>query len=130
MNLTTAVAGPAPLSTRASHPVRTARPSPARPRPTGPLRLTRRGRAAVVGTVLAGSLAAGLSLSQRPSQAAGEAGSVPRYAYVVVQPGQTMWEIARGIAPGTDPRVTIDRIRDLNALDGVDIRAGQRIALP
>jgi LysM repeat protein len=72
----------------------------------------------------------GLTLSQNPSVASGEAGAPQSYTYVVAEPGDTLWQIARRAAPGVDPRVTIGRIRDLNALPGVDIRAGQRIALP
>jgi LysM repeat protein len=80
--------------------------------------------------VLAGSLAGGMALSERPSLAAGEAAAKTDPTFVVVQPGQTLWEIARVAAPGEDPRATIGRILDLNALSGVDIRAGQRLALP
>lgn len=97
---------------------------------SGAARLTARGRGVVAGAVLFGSLAAGMTLSQGSSIASGETPAGREYTYIVVQPGQTLWEIARSAAPGVDPRVTIERIRDLNALAGVDIRSGQRIALP
>jgi nucleoid-associated protein YgaU len=94
------------------------------------LRLTRRGRGLVMTVVLATSLAGGMALSEKPSLAAGESAPQKDPTFVVVQPGQTLWEIARVAAPGVDPRATIGRILDLNALPGVDIRAGQRLALP
>ena len=103
---------------------------PAAPRRGPGLRLTARGRALVTGGVLLASLAGGMALTERPSSAAGERPAPRELTYVVAQPGQTLWEIARAATPRTDPRVTIEKIRDLNALAGVDIQAGQRIALP
>ena len=40
---------------------------------------------------------------------------------MTVQDGQTLWEIARMVAPDTDPRATIARIVDLNALPSADL---------
>ena len=49
---------------------------------------------------------------------------------IVVQPGQTLWEIAARYAPeGVDPRVYVDAIDELNRLDGT-LPAGARIRLP
>ena len=98
--------------------------------PLRPTRLTRRGRAALLSTLVGAAVVGGLTMGQNPSVASGETPAPQSYEYVVAQPGDTLWQIARRAAPTVDPRSTIDRIRDLNALSGVDIRAGQRIALP
>jgi LysM repeat protein len=46
----------------------------------------------------------------------------------VVQPGDTLWSIARDAAPRTDPRVVVD---DLLALNGdAPLRVGQQLVLP
>lgn len=119
MNITTTA--PRPARERAARTAGSPRPA---------WRLTRRGRGLVMTAVLTGSLAGGMALSERPSIAAPETAPQKQYSQVVVQPGQTLWGIARAAAPDVDPRVTIGRIVDLNALAGVDIRAGQRIALP
>ena len=41
----------------------------------------------------------------------------PGHEPVTVHPGETLWQIARRVAPGDDTRDTVLRIRDLNALD-------------
>lgn len=102
-----------------------------------PLRLTPRGRrlvrvlagvgaaAALLLVVLAGSLLAGGTADAGTSPGA----PVPVTDHVVL-PGETLWSIAEAWAPDQDPREVIDTIVDLNALPGVDIRAGQTLALP
>jgi nucleoid-associated protein YgaU len=94
------------------------------------LRLTRRGRAVLLSVLVGAAVVGGLTVGQNPSAASGAAAPPRSYTYVVVEPGDTLWQIARRAAPGVDPRITIGRIRDLNALPGVDIQTGQRIALP
>jgi LysM repeat protein len=95
----------------------------------GPARLTRRGRVVMVAVLLLACLVV-LSFG-RPSVATTTPPEPAHYTTVTVQPGQTLWEIARSVAPDTDPRATIARIVDLNALPSAhDIRPGQRIALP
>jgi nucleoid-associated protein YgaU len=49
---------------------------------------------------------------------------------VVVQPGQSLWQIARAADPDSDVRDTVERIRTLNALPGADVRAGQQLIVP
>jgi hypothetical protein len=49
---------------------------------------------------------------------------------VVVDAGQTLWDIARAHAPaGIDPRAYVDAVVELNDLDGAP-EAGQRLRLP
>jgi hypothetical protein len=83
----------------------------------------------VVGLLLVGCLVT-VSFG-RPSVATTTPPAPAHYTTVTVQPGQTLWEIARTFAPDTDPRATIARIVDLNALPSQhDIRPGLRLALP
>lgn len=104
-------------------------PAPAVPART-PVRLTRRGRAVALALLLALAVLAGFAFGSGPSRASGEAGPARAHRYVVVQPGETLWAIAREAAPQVDPRVTIERVRELNGLPGAAIFAGQRLALP
>lgn len=99
-------------------------------RPDPALRLTRRGRLAVLIVFLVAALGTGVLVGSGPSRASGETGPPREHQYVVVQPGQTLWGIAREAAPGADPRATIEQIRRLNALSSTGVQAGQRIALP
>ena len=54
----------------------------------------------------------------------------PTTARVTVGPGWTLWQIARDVAPMTDPRITVERIRDLNGLPDSGVRAGQELVIP
>ncbi|MGC2192148.1 MAG: LysM peptidoglycan-binding domain-containing protein [Candidatus Dormiibacterota bacterium] len=58
----------------------------------------------------------------------GTAGS--RGPSVVVQPGQTLWGIASGHYPQSDPRAAISAIESANHLDGPGITPGERLLLP
>lgn len=46
----------------------------------------------------------------------------------VVQPGDTLWSIARELEPEGDVRLVVDRLADLNG--GAPLVVGQRLALP
>src|SRR4051812_48709998 len=97
------------------------------------LRLTLRGRRLLVSlaalpAVIALGLAivsGGAALASRDDGAA--SGS---YSTVVVSSGESLWSIAEEVAPSADPRDVVDAIMKLNALDGVTIAAGQRLAIP
>ena len=52
----------------------------------------------------------------------------PRVHYVV-QPGDTLWSIARQVAPGRDPRPVVDALVEANNLHG-GLRAGQELTVP
>ena len=50
---------------------------------------------------------------------------------VVVQPGDTIWDIAQVRTPaGTDPRAFVDAIIALNGLDGGVLEAGDELEMP
>ena len=46
----------------------------------------------------------------------------------VVQPGDTLWSIARSLEPEGDVRLVVDRLVDLNG--GAPITVGQQLVLP
>ena len=47
---------------------------------------------------------------------------------VVVQPGDTLWSIAEAVAPGVDPRITVDRLVERNG--GAPLVVGQELHVP
>ena len=95
---------------------------------SGPVRLTRRGRLLLL-LVLAVLLLVAFSLG-RTSASAGSSRRVGPPPTTVVQPGETLWTIARRVAPAADPRSTVQRLSDLNDLGSSPIVAGQRLVLP
>ena len=91
-------------------------------------RLTRRGRLVVtaVWVLLAAVAALGML---RPGLGADPAPDGT--TTVVVQPGDTLWQVARGLDTTADPRATIDAIVELNDLrSGADIAAGDVLVVP
>jgi nucleoid-associated protein YgaU len=92
-----------------------------------PVRLTRRGRAVVIVFVVACVLTA-LWLTAERGAFAGE--SEKAREVFVVQPGDTLWDIAARAKPQADPRLTLRRIMKLNHLSGVVLEPGQRLVLP
>ena len=115
-------------STRAAHtPLRPT--SVAVPGRAG-LRLTTRGYilALLVLVLLLAAFAVGRSASsqamERPSTPA------PVLAQVTVQPGDTLWQIARRVAPEKDPRDVVSQIRRLNHLPTAAVQAGRQLLLP
>jgi hypothetical protein len=67
----------------------------------------------------------------RPAVGASIPGAAgPTTARITVVQGRTLWQIARTIDPRTDPRITIERIRELNGLPDSSVRAGQELLIP
>ena len=98
-----------------------------------PLRLTRRGRRLARTVIVLMALLTALVLSVTARSSSVEAGNAPAEVAtttVVVQPGQTLWTVARSIAPNADVRVTIARIQDLNGITGASVRPGQQLVVP
>jgi LysM repeat protein len=101
----------------------TARQAPSR------LRLTRRGRAVLLGALLLALFAAVVVLGSS-SAATDQSGQPVPTRTVEVQQGDTLWEIAAEVAGPGDVRETVHRIEQLNALTGPALVVGQRIAVP
>ena len=93
------------------------------------LRLTRRGRLAVVLGVLV-LLVVGLSLGGSTSGQASRSGPVRAPHTVTVAPGESLWALAQRIAPGMDPRLVVTQIEALNHLAGPQVLAGQQLLVP
>jgi nucleoid-associated protein YgaU len=55
----------------------------------------------------------------------------PHLETVVVEPGDTLWSIARQLAPGSDPRPLVTEIERLNDLsDAGTVRVGEPLFMP
>ncbi|WP_433335623.1 LysM peptidoglycan-binding domain-containing protein [Spirillospora sp. CA-294931] len=101
------------------------------------LRLTRRGRAVLTGLIatillILFWLTAGSGASAGGENAEREKpGQKGRFATTIVEPRETLWEIAERNDPKADPRITVQRIRDLNGLGSTSIvQPGQHLRLP
>jgi hypothetical protein len=94
----------------------------------GRVRLTRRGRA--LARVLATVLVVAVFLLVAPGLARGDGPDrpAPRVTYVV-QPGDTLWSIARRVAPGQDPRPVVDGLIEANGVRG-GLQTGQELSIP
>jgi nucleoid-associated protein YgaU len=113
-------------------------------------RVYRRRRLAVLAAALGLVLVGVLAFSQLTASSSGTAGEVkmapasapivhnpaaygasgqrvPARAVYVVQPGDTLWSIARAIDPAGDTRATVDRLVALNG--GAALEPGQRLRL-
>ena len=126
------------MSTMTIHEVRlvprpTSRPAVRRDeRQSSTVRLTRRGRVAVLLLGLVLALAAGVFLGAG-SVATERPGTPEPTRIVQVGSGDTLWGIAVDAAAATgedDIRAMVDRIERLNALDSGMVLAGQRLRVP
>jgi nucleoid-associated protein YgaU len=120
----------APRTVRAPHlsvvrelavpPLATVAPSVA----PAPLRLTRRGLAVLTMAVISAAaimlLVAHWSAASPPAPAVGA-------SVVTVQPGDTLWSIARSVAPGRDPRDVVDHLMASNHLTSAALSPGQTL---
>ena len=105
--------------------------TPGRPIP----RLTRRGR--LIRFVVLLAMAAALAvlgvgrLTGEQVRATTQTSAAPlATVQVVVEQGDSLWNIAQRLAPGRDPRDTIHEIRQLNGLRGNLIQPGQVLLVP
>lgn len=53
-----------------------------------------------------------------------------RTAVVSVGAGESLWDVARQNAPGSDPQAVVDRIAELNDLQGGAVPAGASLVVP
>jgi LysM repeat protein len=102
--------------------------------PTGPLRLTRRGRAVVAAAAalliaVLMFVATGTAQATNHPPAPGRPGN-QSLAQVVVGPGESLWSVAESADPDQDTRLVIQQIIDLNALAGDVVVAGQHLWVP
>jgi predicted Zn-dependent protease len=72
------------------------------------------------------SVVAGLSwLGQSADPAIPE-----RTAVIRVGAGETVWDVAARVAPRSDPRVVVERIRQLNGLSAAGVVPDQQLQVP
>jgi hypothetical protein len=97
------------------------------------LRLTPRGRRVLAFlAALPATVALALAMIAGGSALAARDDGAPttEFEMVTVMGGDTLWSLAQEVAPAADPRDVVDAIAKLNALDGVTISPGQRLAVP
>lgn len=98
------------------------------------LRLTSRGRLllllALVGVLFAAFSFGRANTGAAQAATATETSRVLPLEQTVVQPGESLWTVARRIAPDNDPRTVIAQIRKLNDMTTSQLRVGQQLLLP
>jgi hypothetical protein len=98
-----------------------------------PVRLTRRGRMVVIcvaAVVLLVGFWVGAGRGARATSGGDGQGSAIVRESVIVGQHDTLWGIAVRSRPGVDPRVTVQRMIDLNALPSAVVNPGQKVYLP
>ncbi len=94
--------------------------------------LTGRGRVLLVlvlAALLLGAFAVGRSASSQATTTVST--PAPALTQVTVQSGDTLWTLARRLAPGRDNREVVDQLRRLNHLSSAsDLKVGQQLLLP
>lgn len=63
-------------------------------------------------------------------QGAGAADAPGAVAEARVGAGETLWNVAERVAPGSDEQAVVARIRELNGIAGSAVRPGQEIRVP
>lgn len=115
------VVAPCPMPARSAPP--SARPGvDAGRRPARPARVLRVAGAVVVTLAVVGVLS-------WLGQVAG-AGVPAETAVVRVGAGETVWDVAMRVAPESDPRVVVQRIRELNGMTTSAVQPGQWLQVP
>lgn len=95
------------------------------------LRLTRRGRAVLTSLAALPLVVGAFSFALNGGgAAAGGDGPGTAFAYITVEAGQSLWQLAEELAPAADPRDVISDIVSLNQLTTTDIEPGQLLAVP
>jgi nucleoid-associated protein YgaU len=94
------------------------------------VRLTRRARRLAVVLALCGGLGLGSLLGSLLSGDPGDGLHLAGVSSVVVEPGDTLWSIAESVGGGADVRDVVDRIQELNRLEGSTLVPGQVLQLP
>jgi nucleoid-associated protein YgaU len=123
-------AAPAPAAVRVAAPPVVVRPRTTLPAaPSGGLRLTRRGRLVVV-LLFLGLLLAVLTAYGARSAATREPGAPLHTRTVVVEQGDTLWDIAASAAKPGQVREMVHEIEELNAMTGPGLTVGQQVAVP
>jgi hypothetical protein len=124
------------VSAPAAHPMQATRPNhlvlvkdQAFTQAKQPIRLTRRGRRVLALLSILPILLVFLLIGTNRVEASdGSADQVT--SKVVVQPGQSLWDLALSVDPKEDPRKTIWLIQQLNGMTSSEVLAGQELTVP
>jgi nucleoid-associated protein YgaU len=95
-----------------------------------PLRLTRRGRRLVAALSIATGLAVAAVTVATVLDGPDSGLQLAGQSSVVVEPGDTLWSIARALAPQEDVRGVVDALAELNGLDDTVLLPGQVLQVP
>ena len=99
-------------------------------RSVGRLRLTQRGRRALlIALAIPVAFFGTFGVLQVSGAVAGSEQVDVQFDTVTVQPGDTLWELAERIAPHEDPRDVIVELQNLNGLDAAVV-PGQELSIP
>ncbi len=93
------------------------------------VKLTQRGRVVLVLAFLAAALIVMMTLSSWAT-ATREGGTQQPYRTIEVQPGDTLYGIASGLAAPGHIRDVVHQIQELNSLPGAGLVVGQKLAIP
>ena len=93
------------------------------------LRMTKRGRGVLLTALASPLVIAALVLGINAGGATATSSSTP-LAKVTVVSGDTLWSVAREIAPNADPRDVIADIMSVNRMSSAEIQPGEQLAIP
>ena len=93
------------------------------------LRMTKRGRAVLLSIVAAPVVVAALIAGINAGSATATSSATP-LAKVTVVGGESLWGLAKQIAPNADPRDVIADIISVNRLGSADIYPGEQLYIP
>ena len=93
------------------------------------LRMTKRGRAVLLSLVATPIVIAALAFGISAGGATATSSSTP-LAKVTVVGGESLWGLAKQIAPNADPRDVIADIISVNRLGSADIYPGEQLSIP
>jgi LysM repeat protein len=108
---------------------RVAQPRVAVKRAIPRLRMTKRGRAVLLVLIATPLVIIALLAGTNAGGANAGSHSTP-LASVTVAGGQTLWQLAREIAPSSDPRDVVADIMSTNHLQSADVQPGDKLEIP
>lgn len=82
--------------------------------------------ASAIAVIVAGISIVGAAPSQS-SEYGGLTSETRAYPVVVVQAGDSLWAVAERVSTGEDPRVVVERIKELNELSSSVLQPGKTL---
>jgi hypothetical protein len=93
------------------------------------LRMTKRGRTVLLTLIASPLVVAALVFGLNAGEATATNSSTP-LSRVTVVGGETLWSLARQLAPNADPRDVVADIMSVNRMSSADIQPGEQLAIP